>query len=51
MAKSVRRVSKKPYMRPMLTVYGNVRELTLKVGTKGNLDGGGVLGRRHSHAG
>jgi len=51
MAKSVKRVPKKPYVRPTLTVYGTVRDLTLKVGTKGKLDGGGVLGRKHSHAG
>ena len=51
MAKPVKRAPKKPYIRPTLTVYGTVRDLTLRVGTKGKLDGGGTLGRRHSHLG
>jgi hypothetical protein len=49
MAKSVNREPKKPYSKPALTVYGNVRELTQKVGTKGKLDGSNVIGHRHSH--
>jgi hypothetical protein len=31
---------KKPYTKPTLTVYGTVRELTQKVGTAGQADGG-----------
>jgi hypothetical protein len=31
---------KKPYTKPTLTVYGTVRELTKKVGTAGQRDGG-----------
>jgi len=31
----------KPYHKPELVVYGNIREITLNVGPKGNLDGGG----------
>ena len=40
MAKPVKREPKKPYAKPSLTVYGTVRELTKKVGTVGNRDGG-----------
>jgi len=49
MAKPVKREPKKPYVKPALTVYGTVRELTQKVSTSGHLDGGTVIGRRHSH--
>ena len=49
MAKSVKREPKKPYSKPTLTVYGTVRELTQRVGTRGNLDGGRALGKRNSH--
>jgi hypothetical protein len=49
MVKPVKRVAKKPYIRPTLTVHGTVRELTLKVGTRGKTDGGTTLGRKHSH--
>ncbi len=48
MAKAVK-VPKKPYIRPMLTVYGTVRELTLMVGSAGMKDGGKILGKKHSH--
>lgn len=33
--------TKKPYHKPELLVYGNIREVTQNVGSKGNLDGGG----------
>ncbi|HEV2837419.1 MAG TPA: hypothetical protein VGW58_19010 [Pyrinomonadaceae bacterium] len=34
-------LNKKPYHKPQVTVYGNIREITRNVGPKGNLDGGG----------
>jgi hypothetical protein len=49
MAKPVEREPKKPYTKPALAVYGNVRELTLKVGANGKRDGGTLTGRKHSH--
>ena len=33
--------TKKPYHKPEVIVYGNIREITRNVGSKGNLDGGG----------
>lgn len=39
MAKPVAPIPKKPYLSPQLTVYGTVRELTLKVGPQGKKDG------------
>ena len=33
--------TKKPYHTPAVIVYGNIREITRNVGSKGNLDGGG----------
>jgi len=33
--------SRKPYHKPEVIVYGNIREITRNVGSKGNLDGGG----------
>lgn len=33
--------TKKPYHKPELLSYGNIREITRNVGPKGNLDGGG----------
>lgn len=33
--------TKKPYRRPQVIVYGNIREITRNAGPKGNLDGGG----------
>jgi hypothetical protein len=33
--------SKKPYHKPQVIVYGNIREITRNAGPKGNLDGGG----------
>ena len=43
MVEPAKREAKKPYVKPTLTLYGTVRELTLKVGTHGQLDrtGGG----------
>lgn len=32
---------KKPYHKPEVIVYGNIREITRNAGSKGNLDGGG----------
>ena len=32
---------KKPYRKPAILVYGNIREITRNAGPKGNLDGGG----------
>ena len=32
---------KKPYHKPEVVVYGNIREITRNAGPKGNLDGGG----------
>lgn len=33
--------TKKPYHKPEVVVYGNIREITRNVGPKGDLDGGG----------
>jgi len=49
MAKPVRGEPKKPYSKPRLIVFGTVRDLTQRVGTRGKLDGGTTLGKRHSH--
>jgi hypothetical protein len=32
---------KKPYHKPEVVVYGNIREITKNAGPKGDLDGGG----------
>jgi len=32
---------KKTYHKPEVIVYGNIREITRNVGSKGDLDGGG----------
>lgn len=40
MHKSLIREPKKPYLSPILTVYGNVQALTQKVGHTGSPDGG-----------
>ena len=32
---------KKPYHQPQVIVYGNIREITRNLGSKGNVDGGG----------
>lgn len=32
---------KKPYRKPQVIVYGNIREITRNAGPKGDLDGGG----------
>jgi hypothetical protein len=40
MARPVERDPKKPYARPILTVYGTVRELTQKVALQRALDNG-----------
>ena len=33
--------TKKPYHKPEVVVYGNIREITRNTGPRGNLDGGG----------
>ncbi len=33
--------TKKPYHKPEVTLYGDIREITRNAGSKGNLDGGG----------
>jgi hypothetical protein len=43
MAKPVAPIPKKPYLSPTLTVYGTVRELTLKLGPRSKPDGGARL--------
>ncbi len=40
MAKPVKREPKKTYKKPLLTVYGTLRELTKKIGVAGQADGG-----------
>jgi hypothetical protein len=40
MRKDIERGKKKPYLSPILTVYGTVRDLTQKVGLVRNRDGG-----------
>jgi hypothetical protein len=32
---------KKPYHKPEVIIYGNIREITRNAGPKGDLDGGG----------
>jgi hypothetical protein len=46
MARPVKREPKKPYKKPSLTVYGTIRELTLKTGKLGQLDGGNPRGAK-----
>ena len=38
---------KKPYSRPQLEVYGNLREITQSAGKTGKSDGGGVGNPNH----
>ena len=33
--------TRKPYHKPEVIVYGNIREITRNAGSKGNVDGGG----------
>ena len=33
--------TKKPYHKPEMIVYGNIREITRNIGSKGAADGGG----------
>lgn len=40
-AQTQERETKKPYHKPEVIVYGNIREVTRNLGPKGNLDGGG----------
>ena len=43
-AQGTEQQTKKPYHKPEVIVYGNIREITRNVGEKGNLDGGGGAG-------
>ena len=36
--------TKKPYHKPEVIVYGNIRELTRNIGSKGNSDNAGGAG-------
>jgi hypothetical protein len=49
MPKPVDKGPKKSYSPPELTVYGTVAELTQRVGTHGNSDGGHALGQTKTH--
>jgi hypothetical protein len=49
MAKPVRGEPKKLYSKPMLIVFGTVRDLTQKVGPRGRGDAGTTLGKKHTH--
>jgi hypothetical protein len=40
-AQSEEHETKKPYHTPEVIVYGNIRDITRNIGSKGNLDGGG----------
>jgi hypothetical protein len=40
-SEAAEQVTKKPYRKPEVIVYGNIREITRNAGSKGNLDGGG----------
>ena len=40
-ARAQQQETKKPYHKPEVIVYGNIREVTRNVGPKGALDGGG----------
>jgi hypothetical protein len=41
--------TKKPYSRPRLEVYGNLREITQTAGKTGKSDGGGVGNPNHTN--
>jgi hypothetical protein len=49
MVKPVKRVAKKPYSKPTLTVYGTVRELTQTRGPNGQKDKHGNRAPAHTH--
>jgi len=40
-AETHEREAKKPYHQPQVIEYGNIREITKNLGSKGNVDGGG----------
>jgi hypothetical protein len=42
---------KKPYSPPDLKVYGTVQQLTKRIGTVGNPDGGHGIGATKTHGG
>jgi hypothetical protein len=49
MVKPVKRVAKKSYSKPTLTVYGTVRELTQTRGPNGKKDKPGNRAPAHTH--
>ncbi len=49
MGKPVKREPKKPYSKPILTVYGTVRDLTQSVGPNGLRDGGRITNHTATH--
>jgi hypothetical protein len=40
-----RTLTKKPYQKPQLLVYGNLTEMTRGAGMAGQMDGGGASGK------
>jgi hypothetical protein len=40
-AQTLEHETKKPYHKPEVIDYGNIREITRNLGPKGNVDGGG----------
>ena len=40
-AQTTEHETKKPYHKPEVIVYGNIREVTRNLGSKGAVDGGG----------
>ena len=44
--KTSKEKTKKPFHRPKLITYGNIREITQNVGNAGNLDGGTGMKQR-----
>jgi len=39
---------KKPYQSPKLLVYGDLKDMTKAIGTKGGVDGGTKTGKRRT---
>jgi hypothetical protein len=49
MGKPVNGEPKKPYSKPILTVYGTVRDLTQSTGPNGRRDGGRITNHTATH--
>jgi hypothetical protein len=49
MVKPVKRLAKKSYSKPTLTVYGTIREITQTRGPNGHKDKPGVRAPAHTH--